>query len=53
MLPIDEETEALKRSIAMAVANVSRTHGVAEPEMAARDLAALTRDMVEAGGPVL
>ncbi|NGO65926.1 TetR/AcrR family transcriptional regulator [Rhizobium daejeonense] len=50
MLPIDEETEALKRSITMAVADALRAHGVEEPEIAARDLAALTRGMADAGG---
>lgn len=50
MLPIDEETEALKRSIAVAVAGALKVHGVADPETTARDLAALTRGLADAGG---
>ncbi len=50
MLPIDEKAEALKRSITMAVADALRAHGVGDPEIAARDLAALTRGMADAGG---
>ncbi|BCH26168.1 putative transcriptional regulator, TetR family protein [Mesorhizobium sp. L-8-10] len=50
MLPIDTETEALKRMIVAAVAEILSLHGIAKPETAARDLAALTRGMVDAAG---
>jgi AcrR family transcriptional regulator len=50
ILPIDAETEALKREIVAAIADVLRVHGIADPEMAARDLAALTRGMIDAAG---
>jgi AcrR family transcriptional regulator len=49
-LPIDEETEVLKRAIVAAVAEALRVHGVADPPTAARDLVALTRGMVDAAG---
>lgn len=50
MLPIDMETETLKRAIVDAVASVLSLHGVRDPETAARDLAALTRGMVDSAG---
>jgi AcrR family transcriptional regulator len=49
-LPIDAETEALKREIVAAVADVLRAHDIDDPETAARDLAALTRGMTDAAG---
>ncbi len=50
ILPIDAETETLKREIVTAVADALRVHGVADPDTAARDLAALTRGMIDAAG---
>ncbi len=50
MLPIDAETEALKRSIAETVASALALHGVPDPATAARDLSALTRGMVDTAG---
>lgn len=50
ILPIDQETEALKLEIVTAVAGALTVHGVSEPDLAARDLAALTRGMVDSAG---
>lgn len=50
MLPIDAETEALKRAIVAAVAEALAIHGIGDPETAARDLAALTRGMIDSAG---
>lgn len=50
ILPIDRETEALKLEIVAAVAEALAIHGVSEPDLAARDLAALTRGMVDSAG---
>ncbi|PZU20842.1 MAG: TetR/AcrR family transcriptional regulator [Shinella sp.] len=49
-LPINAETEVLKRSIIVIVAEALSMHGIAEPQTSARDLAALTRGMADAGG---
>ena len=40
----------MKRAIVEAVAAALALHGVPDPETAARDLAALTRGMVDAAG---
>ena len=50
MLPIDAETEALKRSIVATVAAALALRGVPDPETGARDLSALTRGMVDTAG---
>lgn len=50
LLPLDGETEKLKRGIVGAIAAVLATHGIAEPETSARDLAALTRGMIDSAG---
>lgn len=49
-LPLDAETAALTRNIAMLVARLLGAHGVANPHVAARDLVALTKGMVDAAG---
>lgn len=49
-LPIDTETESLKRSIISIVADALKTHGIAEPETTARDLSALVRGLADASG---
>ncbi len=50
MLPINAETEALKRAIVAAVAEALSTHGIDKPETAARDLSALVRGMIDSAG---
>lgn len=50
MLPIDAETEVLKREIVAAVAEALSIHRVDDPQTAARDLAAMTRGMIDAAG---
>lgn len=50
MLPIDAETQALKRSIVETVAKALALHGIPDAETAARDLSALTRGMVDTAG---
>lgn len=47
-LPLDAETQALKAEIAALVIAVLRAHDVPEPELAARDLAAMTNAMADA-----
>lgn len=49
-LPIDTETEALKREIVVAVAQVLTANGIRDAQTSARDLAALTRGMIDAAG---
>lgn len=50
MLPIDGETRALKQEIVAEVANLLAMHGVIDPWTSARDVAALTRGMIDAAG---
>ncbi|MEW5686714.1 MAG: TetR/AcrR family transcriptional regulator [Pseudomonadota bacterium] len=50
MLPLDAETRALKLAIVGTVADALAAHGIAQPHVAARDLAAMTRGMADAGG---
>lgn len=50
LLPLDAETQDLKRKIADTVARALAAHGIEEPAVAARDLAALTRGMADAAG---
>jgi AcrR family transcriptional regulator len=50
MLPIDAETETLKRAIVAAVSEILSFHRVWEPETSARDLVALTRGMIDSAG---
>ncbi len=50
MLPLDAETQALKRRIVEIVAAALDRQGVPEPVTAARDLAAMTRGMADAAG---
>jgi AcrR family transcriptional regulator len=50
LLPIDAETKALKRAIVTTLAEALSVHGIAEPKTVARDLAAMTRGMVDAAG---
>jgi len=50
ILPIDAETEALKREIVLTVSRALEVHGVVDPQTAARDLSALTRSMVDSAG---
>lgn len=47
VLPMDEETNALKQRIIGLVAEVLGRHGIADTALAARDLAALTRGMAQ------
>lgn len=47
-LPMDAETEALKRRIVALVAELLANHGIADPGLAARDLSAMTRGMAQA-----
>ena len=47
-LPLDAETRARKSEVGILVAGVLAAHGVADPETAARDLAAISRGMAEA-----
>ncbi|PZQ64232.1 MAG: TetR/AcrR family transcriptional regulator [Phenylobacterium zucineum] len=49
-LPLDAETRALKRAIVVTVAGALARHGVEQPLVAARDLAAMTRGMADAAG---
>ena len=49
-LPLDAETVALKQRIVAEVASVLAAHNVANPGMAARDVVALTRGMLDAQG---
>ena len=46
----DEETVDLKQQIVPAVASVLARHNVPEPAIAARDLSAIVRGMIDAGG---
>lgn len=50
MLPIDDETEALRRVLVGAVADALKVHGIADPDTAARDLVAMTHGMIDAAG---
>ncbi|MBI1262726.1 MAG: TetR family transcriptional regulator [Rhizobiales bacterium] len=50
MLPIHEETEALKIAIITEVAGVFARHGIIDAETAARDVVALTRGMIDTAG---
>ncbi|MBX3454408.1 TetR/AcrR family transcriptional regulator [Ferrovibrio sp.] len=50
LLPITTETETLKQQIVHAIASVLAAHGIADPALAARDLAALTRGMIDSAG---
>jgi len=50
MLPIDDETEALRRALVGAVADALKAHGIADPDTAARDLVAMTHGMIDAAG---
>lgn len=50
ILPIDAETQSLKSEIVAIVAEALAMHGIPAPDTAARDLAALTRGMVDAAG---
>ncbi len=50
MLPLDAETETLKQKIVHAIASVLAAHGVEQPALSARDLAALTRGMIDSAG---
>jgi hypothetical protein len=43
-------TTSVTRIVGAAIADVLHVHGIADPEMAARDLAALTRGMIDAAG---
>lgn len=47
-LPMDAETDALKRRIIALVADLLAGYGIADPELAARDLSAMTRGMAQA-----
>lgn len=47
-LPLDAETAALNRQIAGLVVEVLATHRIPAPEVAARDLAAMTRALTDA-----
>ncbi|MDB2448959.1 TetR/AcrR family transcriptional regulator [bacterium] len=49
-LPIAEETAALKQAINNDVARTLVRFGIAQPELAAQDLSALTRGMVDTAG---
>ena len=48
--PIDAETESIKQTIISAIAMVLSDRGVEDPAIAARDIVALTRGMVDAAG---
>jgi AcrR family transcriptional regulator len=50
MLPLDAETVALKQQIIAEVASVFAAHNIANTHVAARDIVALTRGMLDAGG---
>ena len=50
MLPIGEETNVLRGSIDTAIAEVLSRYAIPDPEISARDLAALTRGMLDAAG---
>lgn len=50
LLPIDGETTALKQAIMARIAALLAGHGIADPEMAARDLVALVHGMADAAG---
>lgn len=50
MLSLDEETRVLKEAIADAVATFLARHGFSRPEVAAQDLSALVRGLIDAAG---
>ncbi len=49
-LPLQAETEDLKAALVGAVAEVLGRHGIADPALAARDLVALARGMIDHAG---
>jgi len=50
ILPLDEETRALKATLAQAVAAVFHRHGLPEAEIAAQDCVAMARGIIDAAG---
>lgn len=48
ILPLDDETRILKKRIVEIVAEALSRYGIDQPDVAARDLAALTRGMADA-----
>lgn len=49
-LPLDGETQLLKQQITNAIATVLQLHHIENPEIAARDLAAMVRGMADTAG---
>ena len=50
ILPLEKETKALNTAIATEISSALAAHGIADADTAARDVAALTRGMVDAAG---
>lgn len=50
VLPIHAETETLKDEIIAAVSSVLAAHSIDQPQVAARDVVALTRGMIDTAG---
>ena len=49
-LPLDDETQLLKQRITNTIATALRFHHIDNPEIVARDLAAMVRGMADAAG---
>lgn len=50
MLPLDQETNALNQALQQAVQNLLLTHGTPDATIAAQDLIALSRGMIDSAG---
>lgn len=50
LLPLAQETKTLKEDIIGIIAKALADHGITDPKVAARDLAALTQGMIDAAG---